>query len=237
MEKVESSLCEVLAISPKNGKSNLQKSNLESTEANVKPFSPTLYKKRTCLDIRQDVLNKSMLRSLKKYLTNKFLDETNFNSKTPADKKKDYNPLMTQFVTKYYPESTGNFKPKYLNFKAMYAYIGVIVMPEIAKKELMDAPYRRFSQQLYQVLYNYSHGKLSNLFKNKTLRFLFEDYVNSGAANTLIETDPTLSKNKNEYLRTLYIFLDSFRAAKYTLLASGKRRFGHSSIKISPNNS
>ena len=67
-------------------------------------------------------------------------------------------------------------------------------------------------------------NKLSKLFADQTLRFIFKDYISSGNVYKMIESDSTLSKNMEEYENTVEIFEQSFKASKYVLLRNKSLR-------------
>lgn len=70
----------------------------------------------------------------------------------------------------------------------------------------------------YDWVYRYTHKKLSKLFADQVLKFLFEDYIKSGMVYEMIESDSTMSRNKDVYKRTVDIFIESFEKEEYSLL-------------------
>ena len=100
----------------------------------------------------------------------------------------------------------------------VFNYVGIIVQPDLIKKGMRNRTYTKFMTTFYDCVYRYTHRKISKLFADPVLRFLFEDYINSGMIYEMIETDSTLSKNKEIYQNTVKIFIRSFEKEEYELI-------------------
>lgn len=132
---------------------------------------------------------------------------------------------MKQFVAEYYGEKVSWLASFSENpFEDLYSYIALIVNVAFAKCSIKDKRYVNFSKLYYDCIYNYSHQKLSKIFKDKVLGFIFNDYVQSGDAYERMMVDETQSKNKEMYEDTISLFLRSFEQGSYILAKPTKRR-------------
>ena len=187
-------------------------SQLADTDAD-KPTSKS--SNNVDLSKRQDVLNKSLLRTLKKYFTSKFNQETNYASLKSYQKKSKFLDMWVDFVDCHYGSKTAEAASEFgITYDDIYRYIAIMINPELAKKRMRNKKHIRFLKLYYEVLYNYSSKKLILLFNDQVLHYLFDDLKKQGAMHQMIHTDATLVKNKDEYMRTLDEFMQSFDEAK-----------------------
>jgi len=94
-------------------------------------------------------------------------------------------------------------------------YIGVIINFELLRKNKVAKVYSKFNNKFYDCIYKYSHRKLSVIFSDPILRFLYEDFVESGNAHRLIQNDETMKKHEELYERVIKVFLNSFSKGLY----------------------
>ena len=165
---------------------------------------------------RQDVLNKTLLRSIKKYLTSSFEQEENFKRFTPAEKYQSFKPLLRGFVERHYAsllsdsESDRNF-----TFEDVYYYIGIIINFNFIKRGMRNKRHIKFNVSLYDCLYKYTHTKLSKLCGDEILRFLFLDFIESGKIYEHLQSDETMALNKEKYEKTIGMFKAAFSKGTY----------------------
>ena len=209
-----------------NGRKNLRSSrtkakNKENNDTCIKSEEVLQIKynpnKRYFLDKRQDVLNKTLMRSLKRYLTQEFFNEFKFKELSPKEKTKNIGSFLESFVKKLY-EHKINQPSIEISLKILKEYVGYVIDADRTKRVLKNRQNNEFNRLYYEVVYKYSHLKISKLFADQTLKFIFEDFVNEGYLDKMIESDKTLSKNKKEYENTIQIFQHSFAIQKYVLL-------------------
>lgn len=160
-----------------------------------------------------------MIRSIKRYLTNKFNEQTGYKDLSNDDKARKYFDLLDSFIDSLYSES---FKTSGLPYSKLYDYVRVIINLEIMKRPFNHTETRKFNKLFYEIVYKYSHGKLSKLFRDKVFKFLFVEYEKSGDLIEMINTDSTLVKNKDHYLTTMKYFMHSFEVGKYTMIKAKK---------------
>ena len=202
-------------VIPKNGNKEKCKSKLvEDTIDSTETYSLTNSKK---FSQREDVLNKTLLRSLKKYFTDKFNQKSDFMSLTPGEKYWKFKAKIFEFTKEYYQSlfNLDEYSPE-LQEDVLY-YIGILVNPNLIKRFLKKRKYIRFFRGYYECVYKYSHRKLNKLFADPVLKFVFEIYRSSGAAEEMVINDETLSKNKICYRNWLEVFTDSFELKEYSL--------------------
>ena len=174
-------------------------------------------KKRFFLDKRQDVLNKTLMRSLKRHLTQEFFNEFKFKELRPSEKTNNFEAFLESFVKKLYDHKI-NHPNIEISLQILKEYVGYMIDADRTKRVLKNRQYNEFNKLYYDVVYKYSHQKISKLFADQTLKFIFEDFINEGYLKEMIECDKTLSKNKKEYKNTIKIFQHSFKIQKYVLL-------------------
>lgn len=132
---------------------------------------------------------------------------------------------MKGFVTKYYEQKFNLLADiSESPFEDLFSYIAHIVNTDFAKRSIKDKKYISFSKLYYDCIYNYTHQKLSKIFKDQVLKFIFTDYVQSGDAYERLIVDETQSKNKEMYEETVSLFLRSFELGSYILGKTMKRR-------------
>jgi len=198
----------------------LLKESVESDEYSDNKQTCTNDRQRSYqLDKRQDVLNKTLLRSIKRYLTKQFFSEFDYKNLTPATKANMFSTFLNQFVDKYYKEKAETMCAAYeISLEDIHDYVGIMIHPEFTKKWMKDKKHMKYVKSYYEVVYRYSHKKMSKMFADNILKYIFDDYVTTGAIYEMIDTDQTLSKNKVEYRNTVELFNQSFIAKEYILL-------------------
>lgn len=94
-------------------------------------------------------------------------------------------------------------------------YIGVIINFDLLKRFDKNPLFKKFDVCYYDCVYTYSHRKFSTLLKDEVLKYLFENFFASGKLDEMIDTDKTMSKNKEQYVGSLELFKISFASGKY----------------------
>ena len=121
---------------------------LESTTDSSLSYKPL--DKLSKLGTREDVVNKTLLRSLKKYFTEQFNKKVNFTVLNPNQKYTQFKALLTQFVNDYYQDYFIGSDP---NFKELqedvFYYIGIMIYPNLIKRYLKKRKYIKFNRNYY----------------------------------------------------------------------------------------
>ena len=122
-------------------------------------------------------MNKTLLRSLKRYFTNLL-----------KDNYEEYLKSKKSEIT-----STVCENGRHLTVASVRAFIEIMISPITSKKQLKNKSERNMYMNFYSWLYQYSHTKLYALLKSPQLKFLLLDYFRDGM-DTMINTDETLKK-------------------------------------------
>lgn len=143
------------------------------------------------LSQRKDVVNKTLLRSLKRYYT------CVFNSDVGAYLKSKQ-PEIAQYL---------NNRKKPITTKSVKTLIEIIRSPPSVKDKLKTEYEVRMCEDFHGCLYKYSHTKLYQLLKLPQVQFIVKDYYENGL-NIMASSDDTLKKNPTVYLDACKKFLD-----------------------------
>lgn len=157
------------------------------------------------LSKRRDVVNKTILRVLRRYLTQEF--------KTLVPQQyEDKEEIFEKFyenVKLYADKIFGESNP---DIKILHFYLAsVIDHRNIKEKDILES--EMVSRDLtifYDCLYKYSHTRLVNLFGVKPLGVIFEYFYNSAKDNVL-KNEGACAKNKALYSKVLEEFLFIFQ--------------------------
>lgn len=182
---------------------------------------------KPALCVRKDVVYKTLIRSLKRYLTDK-VDLTVQKAMAKSKKEEllfsEIDQLMDKMFIKYFDKNESNRSLKEivtddvliredesirLDPENLKIYLWIIIIPESIKPYLKNQK-RRISQKLmYDWLYKYSHKKLDRLFKCEHFAFLFTKYVELQGFDQMVEVDDTLKRNKEVYQEACDFFMSS----------------------------
>lgn len=201
-----------------------------SKEENKHPNTSSGTSPKTLLSLRKDVVYKTLIRSLKRYLTEK-CDLTIDSFWTKKEKEITFfDQIDKLFVTEYshkFDKSESNRPVKVIihdrtfmrvdksnvfNPENLKIYLWLIIIPELIKPYLKNQKRRCQQKLIYDCLYKYSHKKLDKLLESEFFCFLFQDYVESGAFKEMIESDETLSKHKSTYQEAWDYFISKIES-------------------------
>lgn len=172
--------------------------------------------KAQTFDKRQDVLNKTMLRSLKKFLTKEFYKFSELKSLPYKERTKKFFEELDSFTSAKYRSVKEDPSAFNFSYEDISYYTGIIIWPEIMKKKFKaQHKFIKFNKNFYECVYRYSHIKLSKMFCDDVLKYMFEDYIGSGCVYQMIQEDETLRKNEDLYKSTVKIFEESFAQSRY----------------------
>ena len=128
-------------------------------------------KRRGSLAVRKDVVNKTLLRSMKRLITQKFENETGLNDMAGEEKKSMFLKLVDQFTKSYFPSISeiqnieDNEDESILSQDGVKFIVGLIVSQQLMRSHINTIKERTFFYQYYQLLNKYSHKKLLRLLK------------------------------------------------------------------------
>jgi hypothetical protein len=174
-------------------------------------------KSKCPLSLRKDVVYKTLIRSLKRYLTEK-CDLVVDNFWTKKEKETAFFDQIDKLFHSYYKpkfdknESNRDVKviihdrnfmrvdgSNIFNSENLKIYLCLIIIPEMIKPYLKNQKRRCQYKLIYDCLYKYSHKKLDKLLESEFFNFLFNEYVDSEAFNEMVKSDDTLSKHQSTY--------------------------------------
>ena len=130
--------------------------DIDANKSNTKINSPIINNR---LAVRSDVVNKTLLRSLKRYYTSEFEKLVNCNLHGKIAQKEEVFEKLKQFTIEIY-QNDDRFKlPEFkdVTMKDLIFYMGVWINPSFMKKWTGTPQERNKYQNFYNCLYKYSH--------------------------------------------------------------------------------
>lgn len=109
---------------------------------------------------------------------------------------------MNSFVAGRYAPGPG--EP---SLDELATYVGMMVNPDLVKRQANSAGLRKRHKEFYDCLYKYSHKKLKKLMKDECLVFLFRHFVSNGDYQRFKAEDDTLSKTPGIFDDAMDYFL------------------------------
>ncbi|CAI2368999.1 unnamed protein product [Moneuplotes crassus] len=176
------------------------------------------------LSLRKDVVYKTLIRSLKRRVTEK-CDLSLQKGWSKCDKEKAYfsevDKLFLESYSTFFPtEQNRNIielitdrefmrvdKFNVFNKENTKIYLCLLIIPEVIKPYLKNQKRRCQHKLIYDCLYKYSHKKLDKLLQSEFFSFLFKQYVDSGDFERMLQQDKTLEKHRDAYKQACEYFL------------------------------
>lgn len=158
----------------------------------------------TKLSVRKDVVNKTLLRSLKRYYTDLFEKQFSLSKKESSESYlKKVNTLCSQLFL--------NEEQKIFSFGLTYdqveKFLSILISPSHVKAVLTEAEDLALHKEFYSCLYQYSHKKLAKMLMNPVCGYLFTEFITSGNLTQFISTWTTMNQNADVYLSASQSFL------------------------------
>lgn len=119
-------------------------------------------------------------------------------AKSPAEKKKckKLNPIALCKEQDLSMLSYEDLNQMYHEVKILFASI---LMRNPIKSCMQSLTTRKIYDLFYEVIYKYSHKKLSKLMKVGCFRLVFQKFTATGALEEMLSLDPTLTANLDVY--------------------------------------
>jgi hypothetical protein len=165
------------------------------------------------LAIRSDVVNKTLLRSLKRYYTAEF-EKTTLNTLSGKfTSKSEVYRTIKEFTENIYDGERRFNLDEFADVQLdeLVFYMGICIKPQEMKKSTNSPQERQKFQNFYSCLYKYSHKKLLKLFHSNTLHFMFRKFFEDGIFDDLLINDATLKRNPEVYKNASENFLNLFK--------------------------
>lgn len=180
----------------------------------IKPVTVKVEKKpaKKPMALRKDVVNKTVVRSLKRYITQKFEDMTKLTEiQTKKEKLEKFEELTQSFTFNLFGSKINEYNEDGLSQDDLVFIVRMLIQPDLVKKMNKTREQRFLCNNYYDCIYKYSHKRLLKLIKNPTLSHLFEDFIRNGCFEQLVMEDETLKRNPEAYIEAAQNLLALFR--------------------------
>jgi hypothetical protein len=154
------------------------------------------------------VVYKTLLRSVKRYYSNEFEARTEYSSLSKSKQEKRCLEIIERFTKNIFSEYLSNDSPGDAesketidgkNFDLVSKFVLSLVVPSYIKRNLRNTKAYSTFDMFYECLYRYSHKRLEGALKIPEIACVFKIFLNSDTFENLLESDATLSKNKEAY--------------------------------------
>lgn len=163
-------------------------------------------KRRGSLAVRKDVVNKTLLRSMRRVIAEAFEEYSGINNLSAKEKKAKFIDLVDKFTRNYIPSIVeitvvhdNEENEDIISQEGVKFIIGLMVSQTLMRSHVEGVKKRCFFYQYHQLLNKYSHKKMQRLLKNSSFIYVIHKFKESGKLDDLIKSDSTLSKNPQVY--------------------------------------
>lgn len=175
-------------------------------------------KRRGSLALRKDVVNKTLLRSIKRLISQKFEECSKITDLPSSEQKDQFLKLIDDFIQKYFPainevttiEDTSKEEDFILSQSGIKFMVGLLASQNLAKSHFKSIKERTFFYLFYDLLKKYSHRKLVRLLNNDNFIFVVATLRENGGLDEIIAADPTCNKNPQIYYDAANSFIERF---------------------------
>lgn len=166
--------------------------------------------------MRKDVVNKTLLRSIKRLIGLKFEEQSKIKELNSKQQKDKFLQLIEGFINHYFPcytqvitvEDNPNEEDSKLSQNGIKFIVGLLVNPKLLKSHFKSVKERTFFYLFQNLLRKYSHRKLLRLMSNQNFIFVVASLRENGGLEEIIESDPTCNKNKQAYYEAADNFIN-----------------------------
>lgn len=152
---------------------------------------------------RRDVINKTLIRSAKRYFTDKFEEFLWANKINKIQKKAQWKEYVEDFTKHILKDRIkASDKTKNYKLKDVYALMAAMVIHHRVKKSDKRSSYYEISELFTATLYRYTLNRLNHFLKQPYVSFVFKFYFEDGPFSELLKSDSTLSKHPDLYLES-----------------------------------
>jgi hypothetical protein len=148
--------------------------------------------------VRKDVINKTVIRALKRHFTQIFSAENpEFALVGKKAQAEEFMPKTQELAGNLFvPEAL----PTGVTIESIASVLRMLISTETAKFCNKSRAERNLAKDFNDVIYKYSHKRLFKLAKDTTFSYLFVNFVLGGEFATLVEQDATMGLNPEAYL-------------------------------------
>ena len=156
---------------------------------------------------RRDVVNKTILRNMRRFFLKQFNDMFEYTTKKRNKGTGYYLACVDQLLETLFPAMQDPTERDEVAF-----YLGALLYPKDMKRSKGTSRLKREVDKVYASLYSYSHAKLNKLIRVRTFGRLFGLFcTNTDEAE--FEQGPTVLKNKEVYVEALQSLRARFEAS------------------------
>jgi len=160
------------------------------------------------LAVRRDVVNKTVLRIMRRFFMQKFKEAFPHKFKCKESKSKWY----FEYVKKLVIELFGAEHPE---LRMLQIYMASIINPKhMTNVNMKETGFEKEDfLSFYNTIYKYSHTRLSNLFKVNAYKEIYAYFYNIGPMDQIIKSETSVSKNSTLYSKAFADFYNVFEGS------------------------
>lgn len=175
------------------------KPSLSTTGKEAESSLKTLTKTKP---LRLDLVNKTVMRSIKRFYTQLFESfNPDFNYSPGKENASIFEEQTTTFTQSLFCSDDPELISKNITLQSIAAVLRMLICPELAKSINKARTERALLTSYSDVIYKYSHKRLLKLTKNSTFSYLFLKFITKGGFTSLVMNDDTMGQNPCAYLK------------------------------------
>lgn len=151
---------------------------------------------------RKDVVNKTLLRSVKRYYTSLFEHFMKENQYSKQEKREFWKEYIEEFTKSISGDYIETITPESgICLKEVNAFMASMIVPNNIKRTNCEEVYTSMMEEFSNLLYKYSIKRLGSFVRNPSVKYVLKHYIERGPLEELLENDVTLSKNRSLYTK------------------------------------
>lgn len=148
------------------------------------------------LSKRGDVVNKTILRAMKRYYFTEFDSMFSFTSMSDKEKFANFQLLIRKFVTQEMKATRTLTEEEQ---EEAILFFGSMISHVHMRRGITVSKMRTQVNFVHKCLYNYSHKKLSQLMQQGGFKFILDDFVNFDGIEVVLNSEETMLKQPELY--------------------------------------
>lgn len=153
-------------------------------------------KKAKDLSKRGDVVNKTILRAMKRYYFTEFDSLYGFSNLSDKEKFAQFHELVRKFVTQEMKGCKDLAAPE---LEDAILFFGSMISHIHMRRGITVSKIRTQVNSVHKCLYSYSHKKLSQLMKQQGFKFVLGDFAYHGGIDIVLNSEETMLKQQDLY--------------------------------------
>ena len=145
---------------------------------------------------RGDVVNKTILRAMKRYYYSDFDSCYGFSQLNDNDKFTQFKGLIRKYVTEQLSICKQLSKEE---VEDVIFFFGSMISHIHMRRGITISKLRTQVNFVHKCLYNYSHKKLNQLMQNEGLKFVLEDFISNDGFEVILNGEETMLKQEETY--------------------------------------